>query len=241
GRGEEGGKACSDGLLKKLEEQNRRLETDRKSHTSIARTSSFRSMSDTDSVNSLRIGFTAEEPLADVTSHRPLDQSSVEGGGGGGGGMRESDSLVRLRTESEMSGEVSSTGSKSPNQGVGEEGGGGGQPDVEDTQGVSEDAEDTLRVWSHLLKNWEENVRKSVKQVRQRAREGIPGVLRGMAWQLMCGAQDHNLRDRYPALLTEEYPFERQIKRDLARTFPEHSFLKERDGLGQESLLNILK
>ena len=147
--------------------------------------------------------FTAEEPLADVTSHRPLDQSSVEGGGGGGGGMRESDSLVRLRTESEMSGEVSSTGSKSPNQGVGEEGGGGGgQPDVEDTQGVSEDAEDTLRVWSHLLKNWEENVRKSVKQVRQRAREGIPGVLRGMAWQLMCGAQDHNLRDRYPALLT---------------------------------------
>ncbi|CAI7995712.1 Ecotropic viral integration site 5 protein, partial [Geodia barretti] len=226
GRGEEGGKACSDGLLKKLEEQNRRLETDRKSHTSIARTSSFRSMSDTDSVNSLRIGFTAEEPLADVTSHRPLDQS---------------DSLVRLRTESEMSGEVSSTGSKSPNQGVGEEGGGGGQPDVEDTQGVSEDAEDTLRVWSHLLKNWEENVRKSVKQVRQRAREGIPGVLRGMAWQLMCGAQDHNLRDRYPALLTEEYPFERQIKRDLARTFPEHSFLKERDGLGQESLLNILK
>ena len=146
--------------------------------------------------------FTAEEPLADVMAHRPLDQSSVEGGGGGGGGMRESDSLVRLRTESEMSGEVSSTGSKSPNQGVGEEGGGGGQPDVEDTQGVSEDAEDTLRVWSHLLKNWEENVRKNVKQVRQRAREGIPGVLRGMAWQLMCGAQDHNLRDRYPALLT---------------------------------------
>ena len=135
-----------------------------------------------------------------MVSHRPLDQS-VEGGGSGGGGRGESDSLVRLRTESEMSGEVSSTGSKSPNQVVGEEGG-GGQPDMEDTQGGGEDTEDTLRVWSHLLKNWEESVRKNTKQVRQRAREGIPGVLRGMAWQLMCGAQDHNLRDRYPALLT---------------------------------------
>ena len=39
----------------------------------------------------------------------------------------------------------------------------------------------------------------------------------------------------------EVSPFERQIQRDLARTFPEHAFFKERDGLGQEALLNILK
>ena len=128
-------------------------------------------------------------------------------GGGGGGGRRESDSLVRLRTESEMSGEVSSTGSKSPNQGVGEEGGGGVcQPDVEEVLGGREGEEDSLKMWSHLLKNWEESVKKNAKQVRQRAREGIPGILRGMAWQLMCGAQDHNLRDRYPVLLTVSIP-----------------------------------
>ena len=36
-------------------------------------------------------------------------------------------------------------------------------------------------------------------------------------------------------------PFERQIQRDLARTFPEHPFFKARDGLGQESLLNVMK
>ena len=36
-------------------------------------------------------------------------------------------------------------------------------------------------------------------------------------------------------------PFERQIQRDLTRTFPEHSFFKDRDGLGQESLLNVMK
>ena len=109
---------------------------------------------------------------------------------------------MRLRTESEMSGDVSSTGSKSPNQGMGEEGGGGSQPDIEEILGEREDGEDLLKLWSKLLKNWEDNVRKNAKLVRQRAREGIPGVLRGMAWQLMCGAQDHLLRDRYPALLT---------------------------------------
>ena len=43
------------------------------------------------------------------------------------------------------------------------------------------------------------------------------------------------------SFLQEISPFERQIQRDLARTFPEHSFFKERDGLGQEALLNILK
>ena len=36
-------------------------------------------------------------------------------------------------------------------------------------------------------------------------------------------------------------PHERAIRRDLSRTFPEHSFFKERDGVGQESLFNVLK
>lgn len=36
-------------------------------------------------------------------------------------------------------------------------------------------------------------------------------------------------------------PHERAIRRDLNRTFPEHSFFKERDGVGQESLFNVLK
>jgi len=39
----------------------------------------------------------------------------------------------------------------------------------------------------------------------------------------------------------EVSPFEKQIIRDLARTFPDQSFFKERNGTGQESLLNVLK
>lgn len=34
---------------------------------------------------------------------------------------------------------------------------------------------------------------------------------------------------------------ERVIRRDIARTYPEHDFFKEKDGLGQESLFNVMK
>ncbi len=39
----------------------------------------------------------------------------------------------------------------------------------------------------------------------------------------------------------ENSPHERAIRRDLNRTFPEHDFFKKHDGLGQESLCNVLK
>lgn len=67
---------------------------------------------------------------------------------------------------------------------------------------VKEEGEDLWVVWSDILKNWEENFKRNQKQIRQLVRQGIPGPLRGMAWQLMCGPHDHNLRDRYPSLLT---------------------------------------
>lgn len=41
--------------------------------------------------------------------------------------------------------------------------------------------------------------------------------------------------------LKETTPFEKSIQRDLARTFPEHPLFKEKDGIGQESLLNLTK
>jgi hypothetical protein len=36
-------------------------------------------------------------------------------------------------------------------------------------------------------------------------------------------------------------PCEKVIRRDITRTYPEHEFFKERDGLGQESLFNVIK
>ena len=31
------------------------------------------------------------------------------------------------------------------------------------------------------------------------------------------------------------------IRRDIARTYPEHDFFKKKDGVGQESLFNVMK
>ena len=62
--------------------------------------------------------------------------------------------------------------------------------------------EDLWQKWSPLLKNWEESERKSQKLIRQLARQGIPAQLRGMAWQLMAGAHDQELKDKYPVLIT---------------------------------------
>lgn len=36
-------------------------------------------------------------------------------------------------------------------------------------------------------------------------------------------------------------PYERQIRRDIYRTYPEHDFFKEKDGAGQEALFNVIK
>ncbi len=36
-------------------------------------------------------------------------------------------------------------------------------------------------------------------------------------------------------------PCEKVIRRDITRTYPEHDFFKEKNGLGQESLFNVIK
>ncbi len=36
-------------------------------------------------------------------------------------------------------------------------------------------------------------------------------------------------------------PCEKVIRRDITRTYPEHELFKEKNGLGQESLFNVIK
>ena len=38
-----------------------------------------------------------------------------------------------------------------------------------------------------------------------------------------------------------EYLIFQVIRRDIARTYPEHEFFKKKDGVGQESLFNVMK
>lgn len=62
--------------------------------------------------------------------------------------------------------------------------------------------EELWQTWSELLRNWEETAKKSMRSIRQLARQGIPDPLRGMAWQLMSDSQDLDLKEQYPALIT---------------------------------------
>ncbi|XP_072366595.1 ecotropic viral integration site 5 protein homolog isoform X7 [Scyliorhinus torazame] len=49
------------------------------------------------------------------------------------------------------------------------------------------------------------------------------------------------IKDQYSELLKMTSPCEKLIRRDIARTYPEHDFFKEKDSLGQEVLFNVMK
>ncbi len=57
------------------------------------------------------------------------------------------------------------------------------------------------RIWGSVLKNWEENVKKNNKLIKQLVRRGVPDPLRGMAWQLLSGPHDESLKKMYPSLI----------------------------------------
>jgi hypothetical protein len=54
-------------------------------------------------------------------------------------------------------------------------------------------------------------------------------------------SKDPDLEQTYANLLKEKSPHEKAIVRDLGRTFPHHAFFNDGQGVGQESLFNVLK
>ena len=72
-------------------------------------------------------------------------------------------------------------------------------------------------------------------------RRGIPGHVRGIAWQMLSGAAECAEKARYTEFLETESACEKMILRDIARTYPEHEMFKKKDGMGQESLFNVMK
>ncbi|XP_071948154.1 EVI5-like protein isoform X4 [Antedon mediterranea] len=95
--------------------------------------------------------------------------------------------------------------------------------------------------WGKIVNDWEEYSRKKPKQLKELVKAGIPHHFRGIVWQLLCGAYGSSLRDRYAEYLKQTSPHEKLIRRDIARTYPEHAFFKEKDGPGQETLFNVMK
>ncbi|XP_067353594.1 EVI5-like protein isoform X3 [Channa argus] len=80
-----------------------------------------------------------------------------------------------------------------------------------------------------------------LKKKQELIRKGIPHHFRAIVWQLLGNATDMPVKNQYSELLKMSSPCEKLIRRDIARTYPEHEFFKGQDSLGQEVLFNVMK
>lgn len=101
--------------------------------------------------------------------------------------------------------------------------------------------EDLWSAWVRIVNDWENNWKKHNAQIREMVRKGVPLLLRTIVWQLLCSATEAPEKKLYAEYIKTKSPCEKVIRRDIARTYPEHDFFKEKDGLGQESLFNVIK
>ncbi|XP_027849734.2 ecotropic viral integration site 5 ortholog isoform X1 [Aphis gossypii] len=108
--------------------------------------------------------------------------------------------------------------------------------------GSSQDGEeDVWGLWGQVVNDWEGYNKKKNAYLKELVRKGVPHHFRGIVWQFLCGANDSPIRKQYPEYIKATSACEKVIRRDIARTYPEHDFFKEKDGLGQESLFNVMK
>uniref|UniRef100_H2XPW5 Rab-GAP TBC domain-containing protein n=1 Tax=Ciona intestinalis TaxID=7719 RepID=H2XPW5_CIOIN len=99
----------------------------------------------------------------------------------------------------------------------------------------------TWNLWGKIVNNWNDYQKKNGKQLKEMIRMGIPHHFRGLAWQHLCNAHCSTFKEKYSELLRQNSPSEKLIRRDIARTYPEQEFFKDKDGIGQEVLFNVIK
>lgn len=101
--------------------------------------------------------------------------------------------------------------------------------------------EDLWTLWGKIINEWETWSKKKQPQLKELVRRGIPHHFRGMAWQLLCSAHESKDKAKYADYMKRQSACEKVIRRDIARTYPEHDFFKKKDGVGQEALFNVMK
>jgi cell division protein FtsB len=95
--------------------------------------------------------------------------------------------------------------------------------------------------WGKVMVDYEGVARKQTSLLTKKIRQGIPDSLRGTLWQLISKSKNQELEKTYAELLKENTTYEKIIRRDISRTFPDHDFFKDSEGQGQESLFNVMK
>lgn len=100
--------------------------------------------------------------------------------------------------------------------------------------GASAGEEDIWSLWGSIVTDWEGALKRKSPSVKDLVRKGIPHHFRAIVWQLLCVASEAD-KKQYADYIKATSACEKVIRRDIARTYPEHDFFKEKDGLGQVS------
>ncbi|XP_023174372.1 ecotropic viral integration site 5 ortholog isoform X1 [Drosophila hydei] len=108
------------------------------------------------------------------------------------------------------------------------------------SSGNSVAEEDIWTTWASILNDWDGALKRKNPCVRELVRRGIPHHFRAIVWQQLSGAADAD-KKQYAEYIKATSACEKVIRRDIARTYPEVDFFKEKDGPGQEALFNVIK
>ncbi|KAH9176308.1 rab-GTPase-TBC domain-containing protein [Lactarius sanguifluus] len=95
--------------------------------------------------------------------------------------------------------------------------------------------------WGSVVSDYQSFASENAEKLARAIEKGIPSNLRGMVWQLMSASKDPEMEATYLKRLKETSSHEKAIMRDLGRTFPQHEFFTDGQGIGQENLFNVLK
>jgi hypothetical protein len=97
-----------------------------------------------------------------------------------------------------------------------------------------------LDYWRALMQDYTGVAKRNPRQLTAMIQRGVPPALRGQIWQLFAKSKDHQLEEKFVELLQSSSTHEKQITRDLSRTFPSIEYFQEGGG-GQDALFNVVK
>lgn len=96
-----------------------------------------------------------------------------------------------------------------------------------------------MEKWSSMIRNMDYLFTNNLNKLKYRTRKGIPDCLRGYVWYYFGNVQKYlNMEENkglYEKLLYDEsvnLETENTIACDIDRTFPKHTFFKDKYGLG---------
>jgi hypothetical protein len=105
-----------------------------------------------------------------------------------------------------------------------------------------------LEKWNLMLKDFNSYTKNSLKKLKSRTRKGIPDSLRGLIWQIYAEINHYrkeiSMQNIFEEIMNDEstdLETEFVILKDIERTFPKHIQFKDKFGLGQRSLFNVLR